>query len=76
MAAGLPSVKFKNGLAVLSAYFLRDEETYNLLFFSFQWQPMSENDLLEGLTEGFSCSTSPPAPLPTSTVQKVSILDF
>ncbi|NWW81701.1 ICAL protein, partial [Climacteris rufus] len=30
-------------------------------------QPMSENDLLEGLTEGFSCSTSPPAPLPTST---------
>ncbi|XP_017679161.1 PREDICTED: calpastatin isoform X8 [Lepidothrix coronata] len=33
-------------------------------------QPMSENDLLEGLTEGFSCSPSPPAPLPTSTVQK------
>ncbi|NXO44233.1 ICAL protein, partial [Locustella ochotensis] len=33
-------------------------------------QPMSENDLLEGLTEGFSCSTSPPAPLPASTVQK------
>ncbi|NWT56885.1 ICAL protein, partial [Erythrocercus mccallii] len=33
-------------------------------------QPMSENDLLEGLTEGFSCSTSPPAPLPTSTVLK------
>uniref|UniRef100_A0A8D2NQT3 Calpastatin n=1 Tax=Zosterops lateralis melanops TaxID=1220523 RepID=A0A8D2NQT3_ZOSLA len=31
--------------------------------------PMSENDLLEGLTEGFSCSTSPPAPLPTSTVK-------
>ncbi|NXK69707.1 ICAL protein, partial [Sylvietta virens] len=29
-------------------------------------QPMSENDLLEGLTEGFS----PPAPLPTSTVLK------
>ncbi|NWX26489.1 ICAL protein, partial [Notiomystis cincta] len=33
-------------------------------------QPMSENDLLEGLTEGFSCSPSPPAPLPTSTVPK------
>ncbi|RMB92349.1 hypothetical protein DUI87_31223 [Hirundo rustica rustica] len=33
-------------------------------------QCMSENDLLEGLTEGFSCSTSPPAPLPTSTVPK------
>ncbi|NWZ66792.1 ICAL protein, partial [Acrocephalus arundinaceus] len=33
-------------------------------------QPMSENDLLEGLTEGFSCSTSPPALLPTSTVLK------
>ncbi|NXR66849.1 ICAL protein, partial [Rhadina sibilatrix] len=33
-------------------------------------QPMSENDLLEGLTEGFSCSTSPPAPLPTSAVLK------
>ncbi|NWU44290.1 ICAL protein, partial [Hylia prasina] len=33
-------------------------------------QPMSENDLLEGLTEGFSRSTSPPAPLPTSTVLK------
>ncbi|NXC35952.1 ICAL protein, partial [Campylorhamphus procurvoides] len=36
-------------------------------------QPMSENDLLEGLTEGFSCSPSPPAPLlPMSTVQKKS----
>ncbi|NWT96089.1 ICAL protein, partial [Urocynchramus pylzowi] len=35
-------------------------------------QPMSENDLLEGLTEGFSCSLSPPAPLPTSTVLKKS----
>ncbi|XP_041252846.1 calpastatin isoform X4 [Onychostruthus taczanowskii] len=35
-------------------------------------QPMSENDLLEGLTEGFSCSPSPPAPLPTSTVLKKS----
>ncbi|XP_030825141.1 calpastatin isoform X5 [Camarhynchus parvulus] len=35
-------------------------------------QPMSENDLLEGLTEGFSCSPSPPAPLPTSTVVKKS----
>ncbi|NXP88000.1 ICAL protein, partial [Passerina amoena] len=35
-------------------------------------QPMSENDLLEGLTEGFSCSPSPPAPLPTSTVGKKS----
>ncbi|NXK42912.1 ICAL protein, partial [Piprites chloris] len=33
-------------------------------------QPMSENDLLEGLTEGFSCSPSPSAPLPKSTVQK------
>ncbi|NXY23653.1 ICAL protein, partial [Atrichornis clamosus] len=33
-------------------------------------QPMSENDLLEGLTEGFSCSPSPPAPAPTSTVLK------
>ncbi|NXP40766.1 ICAL protein, partial [Leiothrix lutea] len=33
-------------------------------------QPMSENDLLEGLTEGFSCSASPPAPLPASTVPK------
>ncbi|NXE93818.1 ICAL protein, partial [Menura novaehollandiae] len=33
-------------------------------------QPMSENDLLEGLTEGFSCSPSPPAPVPTSTVLK------
>ncbi|NXF25249.1 ICAL protein, partial [Rhodinocichla rosea] len=35
-------------------------------------QPMSENDLLEGLTEGFSCSPSPPAALPTSTVVKKS----
>ncbi|XP_048146898.1 calpastatin isoform X5 [Corvus hawaiiensis] len=33
-------------------------------------QPMRENDLLEGLTEGFSCSPSPAAPLPTSTVLK------
>ncbi|NXK86646.1 ICAL protein, partial [Formicarius rufipectus] len=33
-------------------------------------QPVSEDDLLEGLTEGFSCSPSPPAKLPTSTVQK------
>ncbi|XP_009073599.1 PREDICTED: calpastatin, partial [Acanthisitta chloris] len=33
-------------------------------------QPMSENDLLEGLTEGFSCSPSPSAPLPASTVLK------
>ncbi|NWV89322.1 ICAL protein, partial [Machaerirhynchus nigripectus] len=33
-------------------------------------QPMSENDLLEGLTEGFSCSPSPPTPLPASTVPK------
>ncbi|NXY63691.1 ICAL protein, partial [Callaeas wilsoni] len=33
-------------------------------------QPMSENDLLEGLTEGFSCSPSAPAPLPTSAVPK------
>ncbi|NWV60879.1 ICAL protein, partial [Malurus elegans] len=35
-------------------------------------QPMSENDLLEGLTAGFSCSPSPPEPLPTSTVPKKS----
>ncbi|XP_068279214.1 calpastatin isoform X2 [Nyctibius grandis] len=33
-------------------------------------QPMSENDLLEGLTEGFSCSSSPSLPLPTPTVIK------
>ncbi|XP_029860664.1 calpastatin isoform X2 [Aquila chrysaetos chrysaetos] len=33
-----------------------------------KFQPMSENDLLEGLTEGFSCSPSPSAPLPTPTV--------
>ncbi|NXH23121.1 ICAL protein, partial [Bucco capensis] len=33
-------------------------------------QPMSENDLLEALTEGFSCSSSPPAPLPTPAVVK------
>ncbi|NXT49037.1 ICAL protein, partial [Pluvianellus socialis] len=33
-------------------------------------QLMSENDLLEGLTEGFSCSPSPCAPLPTPTVTK------
>ncbi|NXE40802.1 ICAL protein, partial [Ptilorrhoa leucosticta] len=33
-------------------------------------QPLSENDLLAGLTEGFSCSPSPPAPLPASTVLK------
>ncbi|KAM9262822.1 calpastatin isoform 3-T3 [Morus bassanus] len=33
-------------------------------------QPMSESDLLEGLTEGFSCSPSPSAPLPTPTVIK------
>ncbi|NXD46131.1 ICAL protein, partial [Copsychus sechellarum] len=33
-------------------------------------QPLSENDLLEGLTEGFSCSSSPPAQLPTSTILK------
>ncbi|GAB0206173.1 calpastatin [Grus japonensis] len=33
-------------------------------------QPMSENELLEGLTEGFSCSPSPSAPLPTATVVK------
>ncbi|KAM9588676.1 calpastatin isoform 7-T7 [Morphnus guianensis] len=35
-----------------------------------KFQPMSENDLLEGLTEGFSCSPSPSAPLPTPTVTK------
>ncbi|XP_062484470.1 calpastatin isoform X4 [Pezoporus occidentalis] len=33
-------------------------------------QPMSENDLLEGLSEGFSYSPSPSAPLPTQTVIK------
>ncbi|XP_009882627.1 PREDICTED: calpastatin [Charadrius vociferus] len=33
-------------------------------------KPMSESDLLEGLTEGFSCSPSPSAPLPTPTVIK------
>ncbi|NWX73488.1 ICAL protein, partial [Alca torda] len=33
-------------------------------------QPMSENDLLEGLTEGFSSSPSPSAPLPAPTVIK------
>ncbi|KAM6109751.1 calpastatin [Phoenicopterus ruber ruber] len=33
-------------------------------------KPMSENDLLEGLTAGFSCSPSPSAPLPTPTVIK------
>ncbi|XP_009466908.1 PREDICTED: calpastatin [Nipponia nippon] len=33
-------------------------------------QPMSENELLEGLTEGFSCSPSPSAPLPTPSVIK------
>ncbi|NXI94497.1 ICAL protein, partial [Psophia crepitans] len=33
-------------------------------------QPMSENDLLEGLTAGFSCSPSPSAPLPTAAVVK------
>ncbi|XP_051499473.1 calpastatin isoform X5 [Apus apus] len=33
-------------------------------------QPMSENDLIEGLTEGFSSSPSPSAPLPTSTALK------
>ncbi|XP_068033277.1 calpastatin isoform X3 [Anomalospiza imberbis] len=35
-------------------------------------EPMSENDLLEGLTEGFSSSSSPPTPLPISTVLKKS----
>ncbi|NXL93357.1 ICAL protein, partial [Alectura lathami] len=33
-------------------------------------QPMSENDLLEGLTKGFSCSPAQSAPLPTLTVKK------
>ncbi|XP_068784568.1 calpastatin isoform X3 [Struthio camelus] len=33
-------------------------------------QPMSENDLLEGLTKGFSSSPAPSAPLPTPTVIK------
>ncbi|NWR78068.1 ICAL protein, partial [Centropus unirufus] len=35
-------------------------------------QPMSENDLLEGLTEGFSCSSPPSAPLPAAAVIKKS----
>ncbi|NXE25993.1 ICAL protein, partial [Ardeotis kori] len=33
-------------------------------------QPMSENDLLEGLTEGFSCSPAPSELLPAPTVIK------
>ncbi|XP_053909494.1 calpastatin isoform X1 [Cuculus canorus] len=33
-------------------------------------QSMTENDLLEGLTEGFSCSPSPSAPSPAPTVIK------
>ncbi|NWS76332.1 ICAL protein, partial [Crotophaga sulcirostris] len=33
-------------------------------------QPMSENDLLEGLTEGFSCSQSPSAPSSAPTLTK------
>uniref|UniRef100_A0A663NDD0 Calpastatin n=1 Tax=Athene cunicularia TaxID=194338 RepID=A0A663NDD0_ATHCN len=33
-------------------------------------QPMSENELLEGLTEGFSSSPSQSAPLPTPAVKK------
>ncbi|NXN33898.1 ICAL protein, partial [Nycticryphes semicollaris] len=35
-------------------------------------QPMSESELLEGLTEGFSCSPSPSAPSPTPAVTKKS----
>uniref|UniRef100_A0A493U347 Calpastatin n=1 Tax=Anas platyrhynchos platyrhynchos TaxID=8840 RepID=A0A493U347_ANAPP len=34
---------------------------------------MSENDLLEGLTQGFSCSPAQSAPLPTPSVKKASI---
>ncbi|XP_062455986.1 calpastatin isoform X2 [Rhea pennata] len=33
-------------------------------------QPMSENDLLEGLTKGFSCSPAPSAPAPPPKVVK------
>ncbi|NXJ67664.1 ICAL protein, partial [Rostratula benghalensis] len=35
-------------------------------------QPMSENELLEGLTEGFASSPSPSAPLPTPALTKKS----
>ncbi|NXC46796.1 ICAL protein, partial [Penelope pileata] len=35
-----------------------------------KFQPMSENDLLEGLTKGFSCSPAQSAPLSTPTVNK------
>uniref|UniRef100_A0A8B9V893 Calpastatin n=1 Tax=Anas zonorhyncha TaxID=75864 RepID=A0A8B9V893_9AVES len=35
-----------------------------------EFQPMSENDLLEGLTQGFSCSPAQSAPLPTPSVKK------
>jgi len=35
---------------------------------------MSENDLLEGLTEGFAGSPSPSAPLPTPAVVKVCLI--
>ncbi|EOB04217.1 Calpastatin, partial [Anas platyrhynchos] len=38
-----------------------------------EFQPMSENDLLEGLTQGFSCSPAQSAPLPTPSVKKASI---
>ncbi|XP_047910690.2 calpastatin isoform X6 [Anser cygnoides] len=35
-----------------------------------EFQPMSENDLLEGLTKGFSCSPAQSAPLPAPSVKK------
>ncbi|XP_050572522.1 calpastatin isoform X10 [Cygnus atratus] len=35
-----------------------------------EFQPMSENDLLEGLTRGFSCSPAQSAPLPAPSVKK------
>ncbi|XP_063175810.1 calpastatin isoform X7 [Chroicocephalus ridibundus] len=47
-----------------------DEETIPPEYRLTEAKPMSENDLLEGLTEGFSCSPSPSAPLPTPTVIK------
>ncbi|XP_056370780.1 calpastatin isoform X6 [Oenanthe melanoleuca] len=47
-----------------------EEETIPPEYRLIEAKPMSENDLLEGLTEGFSCSPSPPAQLPTSTVLK------
>ncbi|XP_074669691.1 calpastatin isoform X6 [Strix aluco] len=47
-----------------------DEETIPPEYRSTGAKPMSENELLEGLTEGFSSSPSQSAPLPTPTVKK------